>query len=129
MCDCLDKLLNSHGFTVCHMVSLPFSWSHSRFFISHGFTNFKSIFSQTHSLLRKKPGNTIPCQKNIVALSSTYKKINNSVIFDSETSTRSSPGNYCPVNYQNFFEKHLWSINLTKSFLFRDRFCNNFEIF
>ena len=38
-------------------------------------------------------------------MSSTYKKINNSLIFDSKTSTRSSPGNDCPVNYQKFYEK------------------------
>ena len=35
-----DTPLNSHGFTVCHMVLLPFSQFHVRFFISHGFTNF-----------------------------------------------------------------------------------------
>ena len=33
-------LPNSHGFTVCHTVSSPFSRSHSRFLFSHGFTNF-----------------------------------------------------------------------------------------
>ena len=120
--------LSSHGFTVCHTVSLPFSRSHGRFFISHGFTNFKWIFSQTHNFLRKQIDNTIPCQKNVVALSSTYKKINNSVIFDLETSTRRSPGNDCPVNYQNIYEKHSLSIRLTKSVLFRDSFCSNFEI-
>ena len=38
-------------------------------------------------------------------MSSTYKKINNSLILDSKTSTRSSPGNDCPVNYQKFYEK------------------------
>ena len=54
-------------------VSLPFLWSHGRFFISHGLTVFKWVFSQTHSFLRKKV-NTIPCQNNIVAWSSTHKK-------------------------------------------------------
>ena len=98
--------LNSHGFIVCHKVSLPSSQSHGRFFISHGFTNFKSIFSRTHNFLRKKTRQHNSLSKNIVALSFTYKRINNSVIFDSETSTRSSPGNDCPVNYQNFYEKH-----------------------
>ena len=38
-------------------------------------------------------------------MSSTYKKISNSLIFDLETSTRSSPGNDSPVNYQKFYEK------------------------
>ena len=37
-----------------HTISLPFSWSHGRFFISHGFTNFGQIFSQTHSFLKKQ---------------------------------------------------------------------------
>ena len=46
--------LNSHDFTVCHTISLPFSRSHGGFFISHGFANFKRIFSQTHSFLRKQ---------------------------------------------------------------------------
>ena len=46
--------LNSHGFTVCHTVSLPFSRSHGRFFISHGFTNFERIFSRTYSFLKKQ---------------------------------------------------------------------------
>ena len=54
--------LNSDGFTVCHTVSLPLSRSHGRFFISHGFTNFKWIFSQTRSFVRKQtrqPSNSI----------------------------------------------------------------------
>ena len=46
--------LNSHGFTVCHTVSLPFSRSHGELFISHGFTNFEPMFSLTHSFLRKQ---------------------------------------------------------------------------
>ena len=46
--------LNSHSFTVCHTISLPFSQSHSRFFISHSFTNFEQIFSQTYSFLKKR---------------------------------------------------------------------------
>ena len=29
--------LNSHGFTLCHTVSLSFSWSHGQIFISHDF--------------------------------------------------------------------------------------------
>ena len=43
-------------------VSLPLSRSHGRFFISHGFTNFKWIFSQTRSFVRKQtrqPSNSI----------------------------------------------------------------------
>ena len=50
-------------------------------------------------------------------------KINNSVIFDSETFTRIFPGNDCPMNYQKFYEKHLPSANLIKSVLFKDGFC------
>ena len=46
--------LNSHGFTVCHTVSLPFSRYHDRFLISHGFTNFERIFSQNYSFLKKQ---------------------------------------------------------------------------
>ena len=46
--------LNSHGFTLCHAVSLPFSQSHNSFFTSHSFTNFEWIFSQTHSFLKKQ---------------------------------------------------------------------------
>ena len=58
-----------------------------------------------------------PLSKNVVALSSLYKKKkNNSVIFDSETSTRSSAGNDCPVSYQNLYEKHPSSIRLTTFF-------------
>ena len=45
--------LNSHGFTVCHTFSVPFSRSHGRFFIYHGFANFEQIFSHTHSFLKK----------------------------------------------------------------------------
>ena len=43
-------------------------------------------------------------------------------MFDSETSTRSFPGNSCPVNYQKIYEKHPSSINLIKSVLFREVF-------
>ena len=50
----LYRLINSHGFTVCHMVVLPFSWSHGMFFISQGFINFEWIFSQTHSFIKKQ---------------------------------------------------------------------------
>ena len=49
-----DIPLNSHGFTVCHTVSLPFSRSHGGFFISYALTNFERIFSQTHSSLKKQ---------------------------------------------------------------------------
>ena len=121
--------LNSHGFTVCHTVSLPFSRSHGRFFISHGFANFKWIFSQTHNFLRKQTRQHNPLSEKYCNIVFCIQKKNNSVIFDSETSTRSSPGNDCPVNYQNFYEKHPSSISLTKSVLFRDSFCNNLEIF
>ena len=49
-----DRPLNFHCFTMCHTVLLPFSRSHGRFLISHNFTNFEQIFSQTHSFLKKK---------------------------------------------------------------------------
>ena len=110
--------LSSHGFTVCHTVSLPFSWSQGRFFISHGFTNFKWIFSQTHNFLRKQRRQHNPySKKHRIVL----YIINNSVSFDSGTSTRNLL-NSCPMNYQKLYEKHLSSINLIKSVLFRDRF-------
>ena len=51
---CSATPLNSHSFTSCHTVSLLFSRPHGRSFISRGFTNFKWIFSQTHSFLRKQ---------------------------------------------------------------------------
>ena len=109
-----SRPLNSHGFTVCYTVSLSFSRSHRRFFISHGFTNFKRIFSQSHNFLGKQTWEHNPLSKNIAALSFTYKIIlsftqiiNNSVIFDSETTTRNSSGNGWPVNYQKLYEiKH-----------------------
>ena len=49
-----SKSLNSHGYTVCHTVSLPFSRSRDGFLISHGFTNFERIFSQTYIFLKKQ---------------------------------------------------------------------------
>ena len=52
--DDVGRPLNSHGFTVCHTVSLSFSRSQGKFFISHGFTNFERIFSQAHSFLKKQ---------------------------------------------------------------------------
>ena len=63
---------------------------------------------KTHNFLRKQTRQYNPLSKNIAALSSTYKKtiILWSLIFDSETSSRSSPGNNCPVNYQKLYEKH-----------------------
>ena len=39
---------------MCHTVWLQFSRSHDSVFISHGFTNFKRTFFQTHSFLRKQ---------------------------------------------------------------------------
>ena len=50
----MSRPLNSHSFTVCHTVLLPFSRSHGRFFISHDFTNFERIFSQAQSFLKKQ---------------------------------------------------------------------------
>ena len=55
-----DRPLNSLGFTVCHTVSVSFSRSHGRFFISHGFTNRERIFfpnSQFSSKKKKKSKN------------------------------------------------------------------------
>ena len=65
------KPLNCHGPAVCHTVSLPFSRSHDRFFISHGFTNLKWIFCQTHSFLQKQTR-----QHNSLSNSSACKKLN-----------------------------------------------------
>ena len=123
----LSRPLSSHGFTVCHMISLPFLRSHGRFFISPGFSNFKWIFSQTHNFLRIPTRQHNPLSKKY-SIVLYIQKINNSVTFHSETSSRSSPGNDCPVNYQKFYEKDPSSINLIKSALFRESFCNNLEI-
>ena len=71
------------------------------FFIS--FYKFKWIFSQTHNFLRKQTRQHNPFSKNIAASSSTYRKISTSVIFDLETSTRSSPGNDCPITWDYLF--------------------------
>ena len=112
--------------------------------VSHGFTTFLTVsrqvlhFSQlykfqvdflSNSQFPKKTNQaTEPFVKKYCSSSSTYKKIHNSVIFDSETSTRSSPGNDYPVNHQNFYEKHLSSISLTERDLFRDSFCKILEL-
>ena len=50
-------------FIVSHTVSLPSLQSHGRFFISHGFTNFKWIFSQTRNFLRKQTRQHNPLSK------------------------------------------------------------------
>ena len=54
--------LNSHGFIVCHTVSLSFSRSHGSFLISHSFTNFEQS-SCTNSQFFKKTntGSTFQC--------------------------------------------------------------------
>ena len=96
--------LNSHGFILCHTVSLPFLQAHGSFFISHGFTNFRWIFSQTHNFLRKQTWIHNPLSKNIMTMSSTYNKINNFVIFHSEISTSCCRGNGCPVITKNYME-------------------------
>ena len=57
--------LNSHNFIVCHTVSLPFSRSHSRFFVSHGFTNFEWILSKTHNFLKNKHRWYIPIMASL----------------------------------------------------------------
>ena len=88
-----------------------------------------SGFSLKFTIPKKTNQTTQSPAKNILQHFLLHtKKINNSVIFDSETSTRSSPGNDCPVNYQKFYEDHLASINLNKSALFRYSFCNKLEI-
>ena len=72
--------LNFHGFTVRHTVSLPFSRSHGRFFISHGFTNFEQIFSQkTHSFLKTQ-----------AAHSNAAKELISSIINNNKASSRNS---------------------------------------
>ena len=60
-----SRPVKSHGFTACHTVSLLFSGSHGRFFVSHGFTNCEWILFQTHSKKTNKD-NIISCQKNIL---------------------------------------------------------------
>ena len=109
-------------------VSLSFSRYHGRFFISHGFTNFKWIFSQTHNFLRKQTRQHNHLSKKYRSTVLYKKKKKNSVIFNSGTSTKSFPANSSPVNYQKFYEKHPSSINLIKSVLFNNSFCNNLEI-
>ena len=44
--------------------------------------------------------------------------MNNFVTFDSETATKSCPGNGYHVNYKNFYEKNPSNINLIKSAFF-----------
>ena len=103
--------LNSCGFTVCYTVLLPFSdltvvgsSSLMVFQILSGFLS-NSQFPKKTNQATKSPVKTI-------ALSShAYMKINNSVIFDSETSTWTSPGNDCPMNYQKSYVKHPSSVN------------------
>ena len=57
----LYRLLNSHNFTVYHTVSLPFSRSNGRFFISYGFTNFERfLFSNSQFYKRNKHKQHIP---------------------------------------------------------------------
>ena len=73
--------LNSHGFAICHTVSLPFSRSHIRFFISQGFKNFEQGFSQTHSFLKKQTQG---------AHSNVNKERISSMINKNKTSIRSS---------------------------------------
>ena len=112
-------LLKTHLSTL--MVSLCAIWFyclfHVRFFISHGFTNFQWIFFQTHTFLRKQTRqHNLLSNKIQNVLLHTRKKINNFVTFDSETSTKSCPGNGCPVNYQSFYEKNPSNINLIKCF-------------
>ena len=107
--------LNSHGFTVCHTVSLPFSRSRGRFFISHRFTNFKWIFSQTHNSLRKQTRQQSPVKKYRSIFLYIEKKNNNSVIFDLEASIRSFPRNSCRANHQKLYEKHPSSISRVKA--------------
>ena len=73
--------LNSHGFTVCHKVSLPFSQSHGSSLITHSFTNFEQIFFQTHSFLRK--------QTQAAHSNAAEERISN-MINKNKTSSRSS---------------------------------------
>ena len=58
----ISRPLNSHSFTVCHTVSLPFSRCHGRFYISHGLTNFEWIFFPNLQLSKKtNTGSTFQC--------------------------------------------------------------------
>ena len=70
-----DRPLNSLGFTVCHTVSVSFSRTHGRFFISHGFTNLERIFSQTHSFLKKKTKKTKKKQTQTAHSNDTEERI------------------------------------------------------
>lgn len=45
---------NSQRFIACHKVSLFFSWTHGKFFISNGFTNFEWTFCQIQNFIRKQ---------------------------------------------------------------------------
>ena len=49
----IHRPLNSHGFTACRTVSLPFSGPHGRFFISHGYTIFERIFFPNSQFSKK----------------------------------------------------------------------------
>ena len=74
------------------------------------FTKFWWIFFQTHNFLREqtRQHNPTPVKKYIVVSYGLpmYKKDNNFETFHLEASTRSCPGNGCPMNYQFFYEKH-----------------------
>ena len=86
-----------------HTVLLPFLWSHSRLFISHGFTNFKWVFSQTHNFLRKQTEATKSPVKKISSHGPLHTKNNIFLIFDSLWITK------------NVFGKHLSSINFVEN--------------
>ena len=100
-----DRSLNSHSFTMCYIVSLPFSQSQDKFFNSHGFTNLRRWNSQFCGM------------------------VSNFVIYDLESATRSCPGNGCPHNYQKFYGKYPSSINLIKVVLFMGSFGNHLKVF
>ena len=85
--------LNSHSFTLCHTVSLPFSQSHG---ISHGFTNFKRIFLSNSQFPKKTNQATKYCSIAFYIQKKKTNKQKKSGIFNSETSTRSSTGNDVP---------------------------------
>ena len=67
--------LNSQGFTVSHTVSLPFSRSYRRFFISHGFSNFKWIFFWIDNFLRKQTRQHNPLSKKYYSIVLHIQKI------------------------------------------------------
>ena len=122
-------------FIVSHMVSLPSLQSHGRFFISHGFTNFKWIFSQTRNFLRKQTRQHNPLSKKHCSIVIYMQK---KLIILQSFVQRLALGGFMEIAVpwvtKNFM-KNIYqlmdldgSIILIKSVIFRDSFSNNLEI-